>query len=79
MKLKKGAELSEWPLYDVMLNYFQTHEPEYLVKLETESPCGFIIRQRGKGRYKKKTTDNNDNESEFQCESYLPFYASLVY
>lgn len=69
MKLKKGAELTEWPLYEPMLNYFQTHEPDYVVKLETEAACGFVVRKRGgKGRYRKKTTDNNDNESEFQCK-----------
>ncbi|XP_028159756.1 uncharacterized protein LOC114352370 [Ostrinia furnacalis] len=68
LKIKKGAELSEWPLYDVMLSYFQTYEPEYVVNLENEAACGFVVRRRIKNKFskKQKNTDSNDNENEFQ-------------
>ncbi|KAL0821947.1 hypothetical protein ABMA28_005338 [Loxostege sticticalis] len=67
LKIKKGAELSEWPLYDVMINYFQTFEPEYLLNLENETACTFIRRQKSRNKYcKQKGTDSNDNENEFQ-------------
>lgn len=75
LKIKKGAELSEWPLYDVMINYFQTFEPEYLLNLENETACTFIRRQKSRNKYcKQKGTDSNDNENEFQCELFFHFF-----
>ncbi|KAL4707887.1 hypothetical protein ACJJTC_010322 [Scirpophaga incertulas] len=67
LKIKKGAELSAWPLYECMLKYFQIHEPDYLIKLETESACEFGSKQRNEPKYnKKKQKDTDDNENEFQ-------------
>ncbi|KAM3965681.1 LOW QUALITY PROTEIN: uncharacterized protein ACR2FA_000005 [Aphomia sociella] len=69
LKIKKGAELTEWPLYEPMIKYYQEYEPDYLINLETETAGSFMMRQRNTTKYskKKKDTDKNDNESdEFQ-------------
>ncbi|RVE47324.1 hypothetical protein evm_008005 [Chilo suppressalis] len=70
LKLKKGSDSTQWPLYDVMFKYFENFEPEYLLNLENESAVEFGVRQRSLSRYCKKTRkdddDDIDNESDFQ-------------
>ncbi|XP_030025991.2 uncharacterized protein LOC115444372 [Manduca sexta] len=68
LKMKKGAELTEWPLYDVMVQYFQKYEPDHLVNLENDSAYTFFRKQRDATKYckRKRGIDDNDNENEFQ-------------
>lgn len=74
-KLKKGAEFTEWPLYDVMLEYFKNYETDYLMNLENEPAYVFFCRQRDSMKYRKKrkgaNTDDNDNENEFHWSKHI--------
>ncbi|XP_053611090.1 uncharacterized protein LOC128675603 [Plodia interpunctella] len=67
IKIKKGSESSDWPLYDAMLSYYQNHELENLIKLESEN---YMIQLNASSKYCKKmgvVNDKNDNETdEFQ-------------
>ncbi|XP_052755013.1 uncharacterized protein LOC113516178 [Galleria mellonella] len=76
LKMKKGAELTEWPLYDAMIKYFQLYEPDYLINLEKETAGNFMVRQRNTSKYckKKKDTDKNgedDEGDEFQWSKHI--------
>ncbi|CAG4960037.1 unnamed protein product [Parnassius apollo] len=65
--LRKGSEISEWPLYEAVLNYYRKFEPELLVKLETESPYKYISRQRKPSSYFNNNKDQKENcGEEFQ-------------
>ncbi|XP_047992189.1 uncharacterized protein LOC125230934 [Leguminivora glycinivorella] len=61
-KLKKDVEIS-WPLFDAMLCYYQRFDPEYLVRLETETPLAFFSRCRKSTKVKKVQESESD---EFQ-------------
>ncbi|XP_059048750.1 uncharacterized protein LOC131843980 [Achroia grisella] len=74
LKIKKGAALTDWPLYDAMIKYYEVYEPGYLHNLETEIANNYMSRKRNKGKYckKKRDTDRNDNESdEFQWSRHI--------
>ena len=74
MKIKKGSEQSEWPLYDTMLKYNQKFDPDNLASLNTQAPCRYKI--KGSSRYSKISKKSNDkedeeNENEFHCKFIL--------
>ncbi|KAJ8715204.1 hypothetical protein PYW08_005185 [Mythimna loreyi] len=65
MKIKKGSEQSEWPLYDAMLSYNQKFDPDNLASLEAQAPCNYRIRSSVRfSRHGKKNIDKNDEENE---------------
>ncbi|CAH2044028.1 unnamed protein product, partial [Iphiclides podalirius] len=69
LKLKKGAVNTEWPLYEAMLGYYEKFDPDYLLKLETESPCDFVSRQRKSSNYFNQSFHKDRKENcgeEFQ-------------
>lgn len=69
LKMKKGAELTEWPLYEVMISYFQKIEPDYLINLETHlAPEFHQMQQKIRQTRKKRDLNKNEMETEFQCE-----------
>lgn len=53
-----------------MVDYYQRFDPEYLVKLETETPVEFFSRQRkSSNKYIKKQNNSTENTGdEFQCK-----------
>ncbi|XP_050677164.1 uncharacterized protein LOC126973858 isoform X2 [Leptidea sinapis] len=65
LTLKKGAELTEWPLYETMLEYFSKTDPQYLERLETESDTQ-LGESKSNSRKKKDFTKQEDTVSEFQ-------------
>lgn len=71
MKIKKGAEQSDWPLYDAMLAYNQKFDPDNLASLEAQAPCTYRI--TGSSRFSKhgkknKNKNDDENENEFHCK-----------
>ncbi|KAJ0174513.1 hypothetical protein K1T71_009621 [Dendrolimus kikuchii] len=72
LKLKKGAELSEWPLYDDMLSYFQKIEPNYLLNLETHlAPVFHEMHLKVRKTKKRRDLNRNETESEFQWSQHI--------
>lgn len=72
LKMKKGAEVSEWPLYEVMLNYFQMVESDYLINLETQCATAFYrMQQKIRMSRKKNNLNRNEGENEFHWSKHI--------
>ncbi|XP_041982366.1 uncharacterized protein LOC121735577 [Aricia agestis] len=65
LKLKRGEDSSEWPLYDTMLEYFRKYEKDYLDRLENDS-CMDLSNIKSKLLSKRKTELDSEEGSEFQ-------------
>ncbi|KAJ8712465.1 hypothetical protein PYW07_005307 [Mythimna separata] len=65
MRIKKGSEQTEWPLYDAVLNYNQKFDPDNLASLDSQAPCTYRIRSSVRfSKHGKKNNDKNDDENE---------------
>ncbi|XP_047031743.1 uncharacterized protein LOC124638734 [Helicoverpa zea] len=61
LKIKRGEEQSDWPLYDAMLNYFEKFEPDAL----DLTPCTYIsIKDTRYSKHCKKSKNENESENE---------------